>query len=69
MCVCVCFDQYNQNKEARHREGLEHSTDDLTNLTHRKILTASGDLMRDSANSKTIAQVSQEARFSAQVGN
>ena len=40
-CVCVWFDQYNRNKEAFHREEPELSTDDLTNLTHRKDLTAS----------------------------
>ena len=56
--VCVWCDQYSQNKEALHREGPERSIDDLTILTHRKDLTASGDRMRDSEESKTIDKVS-----------
>ena len=58
----------NQNKEARHRGGPELSTVDLTNMTHRKDLTTSGDRMRHSNESKTIALVSQEAGLSAEVG-
>ena len=68
VCVCVWLDRHNQNKEARHREGPELSTDDLTNMTHRKDPTASGDRMRDNKDSKTNAQVSQETVFSAEVG-
>ena len=35
-CVEVCdwFDRYNRNQKAHPREGLEPSTEDLTNLTH-----------------------------------
>ena len=40
--VCVWCDQYSQNKEARHREGLELSADDLTTLTHLKKLNCFG---------------------------
>ena len=53
VAVCVWFDKHNRHKEARHREGPESSTDDFTNLTHRKDLTASGDPMRDNKDSKT----------------
>ena len=66
--VCVCLDQSNQNKGARHREVPELCEADLTNLTHRKDLTVFGDRMRDSKDHKTIAQVSKEAGFSAQGG-
>ena len=65
VAVCVWFDQ---DREARHREVPELSGADLVNLTHRKDLSASGDRKRDSKHSKTIAQVSQEAGFSAEVG-
>ena len=40
--VCIRFDRYNRNQEAHHREGPELSTEDFTNVTHRKDLTASG---------------------------
>ena len=53
--VCAWFDQ---NNEARHRQVPELSETDLTNLTHRKDLTASGDR----------TQVSQDAGFLAEVG-
>ena len=66
--VCVWFDQYNHNRGASHREGLKFSIEGVTNWTHRKDVTASGDRMRDSEDSKTIALVSQEAGFSAEVG-
>ena len=59
----------NQNKEAWLREVPELSEADLENVTHRKDLTASGDRVQDSRDNKTIAHVSQEAGFSAQVGN
>ena len=66
--LCVWFDQYISNMKACHREGPERSTDDLTKLTHRTDLTASRGRMRDSKHSKTSAQVSQVAGFSAGVG-
>ena len=44
--VCDWFDQYNRNQETHRREGLELPTEDLTNLAHRKDLTASGNWMR-----------------------
>ena len=68
VCVCVWLDQYDQNKEARHREGPELSIDDLANFDHRKDPTAWGNRMRDNKNSKTMPQVSQEAGRSAEVG-
>ena len=66
-CVLVLIDK-SEVHEAGHREGPELSTEDFTNLTHRQDLTASGDRMRDSEDSITIADVSQEAGFSAEVG-
>ena len=36
--VCGWFDRYNRKEEAHRREGLELSTQDLTKLTHRKIM-------------------------------
>ena len=42
------------------------SKEDLTILTHRKALTASGNRMRDSEDSKNMAQVSLEAGSSQQ---
>ena len=49
LCRSVCLVRSEQSKkEARHREGPELPTDDLTNLTHRRDLTASGDRVRDS---------------------
>ena len=54
VAVCAWYDQNNQNKEARHREVPELSEADLTNLTYRKVLTASGDRMRDSSEAKTM---------------
>ena len=49
---CASYD------EVRHYEVPELSGADLTNLTHRREPTASGDRMRDGKHSKTIAQVS-----------
>ena len=65
--VCVSCIRNNQNKEALHREVPEPSEDDLTNLIHRKDSTASGDRLRDSKDSKTIPQVSQDTGFSTEV--
>ena len=59
--MCDWFDRNNQNQEGHRRESPELSTEDLTNLTHQKDLTASGNRMRDNEDSKTIAPVSQEA--------
>ena len=61
--VCDWSDRYYRDQEAHLREGQELSTEDLTNLTHRKDLTALGSRMRDNEDSKTISQVSQEAGF------
>ena len=67
--MCDWFDRYNRNEEPHRREGPELSTEDLTNLAHRKDPTATGDRMRENEeNCKTIAQVWQEAKFSAEVG-
>ena len=67
--VCDWFDRNNRNQAAHRRECREHSKEDLTNLAHRKYVTASGNRMRDNEeNLKTIAQVSQGAGFSAKVG-
>ena len=65
--MCVWFGQYKQNQEPCHREGPELPTDDLMNLTHGEEMSASGGRMRDSEKSKTIAHVSHEAAFSAEV--
>ena len=66
--VFVLFDPHNQNKEARHGKVPELSEADLTNLTHRKDVTASGDRIRDHREPKTIAQVSQDAGFTTELG-
>ena len=61
--MCVWLDQKNKDKEVFHREVPELSEADLTNLTHRRETEA-----RQQRHSKTIAQVSQDADFSAEVG-
>ena len=52
--MCDWFDQYGRNQEGHHREGPKLSTEDLTKLTHRKDLTASGNRLRQNEDSKTI---------------
>ena len=71
LCICAAVCAWcliRTMGKIRNREEPEVSEADLTMLTHRIHLTASGDRMRDSENSKTFAQVSQEAGFSAKVG-
>ena len=67
--VCDWFDRCNRNQEDHRREGLKLATAHLTKLAHRKGLTASGNRMRDNeVNCKIVAEVSQEAGVSTELG-
>ena len=61
-CVCV------KTKKLVIVKLPELSEADLTNSTHHKDPTSSGDRMRDSKHSETIAQVPEDAGFPAEVG-
>ena len=65
VCVCCLTSTIKtmKHEEAHYREGSYPATDDLTNLTHWNVLTASGHRARDSENRKTFSKVPAQTSF------